>query len=128
MTVGKQLLWRVACFEERKASQDQYIYIDCIEKRMQGVEIYAGVRRLRSGELTPTGTGRLCNWTPDAGGPLADEFPSFGAYQRSLTLVCEEGSPGVVVWTPGPDTPDTVYYQVPRCRSLVSRSSLHLLI
>lgn len=79
---------------------------------LQGVEIYAGVRRSRSGELHPTGVGRLCNWTPDNDGPEADEYPSFGAYQRSLTLVCEEGNPGVVTWIPDKNTPDTVYYQV----------------
>ncbi|XP_064074896.1 protein Skeletor, isoforms B/C isoform X1 [Vanessa tameamea] len=75
------------------------------------IEIYAGVRRLRNGELLPNGVGRLCNWTPDNEGPEADEYPSFGAYQRSLTLVCEEGNPGVVTWTPDKNTPDTVYYQ-----------------
>ncbi|XP_014365199.2 protein Skeletor, isoforms D/E isoform X1 [Papilio machaon] len=81
------------------------------DEEKKGVEIYAGVRRTRTGELIPTGVGRLCNWTPDASGPEADDFPSFGAYQRSLTLVCEEGSPGVVTWTPDRNTPDTVYYQ-----------------
>lgn len=40
------------------------------------------------------GIGRLCNWTPDPDGPPADEYSSFGAYQRSLTLKCEEGEPG----------------------------------
>lgn len=79
---------------------------------LQGVKIFAGVRRARSGELIPTGVGRLCNWTPDKNGPEADEYPSFGAYQRSLTLVCEEGNPGVVTWIPDKNTPDTVYYQV----------------
>ncbi|XP_038219632.1 protein Skeletor, isoforms B/C isoform X2 [Zerene cesonia] len=77
----------------------------------QNVRIFAGVRRTRSGELIPSGVGRLCNWTPDSEGPSADEFPSFGAYQRSLTLVCEEGNPGVVTWIPDKNTPDTVYYQ-----------------
>lgn len=59
----------------------------------------------------PTGTGRLCNWTPDPDGPAADEYSSFGAYQRSLSLKCEEGEPGVITWRPDADTPDTVYYQ-----------------
>ncbi|XP_049880584.1 protein Skeletor, isoforms B/C isoform X2 [Pectinophora gossypiella] len=86
-------------------------YYHKTEEEKKGVEIYAGVRRSRTGELLPTGVGRLCNWTPDTNGPEADEFPSFGAYQRSLTLVCEEGSPGVVTWTPDRNTPDTVYYQ-----------------
>lgn len=81
-------------------------------KLLQGIQIYAGARRLRSGEVTPTGVGRICNWTPDSQGPEADEYPSFGAYQRSLTLVCETGDPGVVTWTPDRNTPDTVYYQV----------------
>lgn len=60
---------------------------------------------------TPTGIGRLCNWTPNPDGPSADEFTSFGAYQRTLTLKCDEGNPGVITWTPDADTPDTVYYQ-----------------
>ncbi|XP_049956274.1 protein Skeletor, isoforms D/E-like [Schistocerca serialis cubense] len=75
------------------------------------VRIFAGVSVNRRGDVVPTGTGRLCNWTPDPDQPPADEFASFGAYQRSLTLQCDEGEPGVVQWTPGPDTPDTVYYQ-----------------
>ncbi|XP_050674870.1 protein Skeletor, isoforms D/E isoform X2 [Leptidea sinapis] len=86
-----------------------YFHKTDVEKK--GIEIYAGVRRTRSGEMMPTGIGRLCNWTPDNEGPEADEYPSFGAYQRSLTLVCEEGNPGVVTWIPDKNTPDTVYYQ-----------------
>lgn len=61
--------------------------------------------------MTPTGVGRICNWTPDINGPTADEYPSFGAYQRSLTLKCDEGEPGIITWTPDRDTPNTVYYQ-----------------
>ncbi|KAH9632939.1 hypothetical protein HF086_002761 [Spodoptera exigua] len=87
-------------------------YFHKTDKEKEGIEIYAGVRRTRTGELMPTGVGRLCNWTPDNAGPEADEFPSFGAYQRSLTLVCEEGNPGVVTWIPDRNTPNTVYYQV----------------
>jgi hypothetical protein len=61
--------------------------------------------------VTPIGVGRLCNWSPNQDGPLADEFNSFGAYQRTLTLKCDEGEPGVITWTPDQNTPDTVYYQ-----------------
>lgn len=61
--------------------------------------------------MKPTGIGRICNWTPDQSGPGADEFPSFGAYQRSLSLKCDEGEPGIITWTPDSNTPDTVYYQ-----------------
>lgn len=53
----------------------------------------------------------MCNWTPDIKGPEVDEFPSFGAYQRSLSLQCDEGEPGIITWTPDENTPDTVYYQ-----------------
>lgn len=74
------------------------------------VKIFAGVLRQR-GKLIPTGTGRLCNWVPDQNQPLADEFASFGAYQRTLTLECDHGEPGIVEWTPDENTPDTVYYQ-----------------
>ncbi|CAG9835622.1 unnamed protein product [Diabrotica balteata] len=40
----------------------------------------------------------------------ADDFPSFGAYQRSLELKCDQGEPGFIQWTPDKNTPDTVYY------------------
>lgn len=59
----------------------------------------------------PKGIGRLCHWTSDLDGPSADDYSSFGAYQRSLTLKCDEGEPGIITWTPDNDTPDTVYYQ-----------------
>ncbi|XP_063703594.1 protein Skeletor, isoforms B/C [Culicoides brevitarsis] len=75
------------------------------------ITIFAGAKRLRSGEVVPTGTGRLCNWEPNLDGPPADDYPSFGAYQRSLTLKCDSGEPGVITWTPDENTPDTVYYQ-----------------
>lgn len=61
--------------------------------------------------MTPTGVGRLCNWTPDVDGPPADDYQSFGAYQRTLSLKCDPGEPGVITWTPDHNTPDTVYYQ-----------------
>ncbi|XP_041985351.1 protein Skeletor, isoforms B/C isoform X2 [Aricia agestis] len=81
------------------------------DEEKKSITIFAGVRRTRSGEVVPTGVGRSCNWTPDKEGPDADEYPSFGAYQRSLTLVCDRGEPGIVRWTPDRNTPDTVYYQ-----------------
>ena len=31
--------------------------------------------------------------------------------QRSLTLDCQEGQPGIIQWTPDRNTPDLVYYQ-----------------
>ncbi|XP_077271953.1 DM13 and DOMON_DOH domain-containing protein skeletor isoform X4 [Temnothorax americanus] len=74
------------------------------------VKIFAGVRRQR-GKVIPTGVGRLCNWVPDQNQPPADDFASFGAYQRTLTLECDHGEPGIVEWTPDENTPDTVYYQ-----------------
>ncbi|XP_072755492.1 protein Skeletor, isoforms B/C isoform X1 [Anoplolepis gracilipes] len=74
------------------------------------VKIFAGVSRQR-GKIIPTGTGRLCNWVPDQNQPPADDFASFGAYQRTLTLECDHGEPGFVEWTPDENTPDTVYYQ-----------------
>lgn len=79
---------------------------------MQKVNIYAGAELDKDGKVVPTGVGRLCNWTPDPEQPPADEFASFGAYQRTLTLVCDHGDPAVVGWTPDDQTPDTVYYQV----------------
>nr|XP_022902500.1 protein Skeletor, isoforms B/C [Onthophagus taurus] len=75
----------------------------------QNVKIFAGVDNI-DGEITPTGTGRLCHWTHQ-GDKDADDFESFGAYQRTLELKCDQGEPGVIQWTPDKDTPDTVYYQ-----------------
>lgn len=91
----------------------------------QNVRIFAGVTRSRDGSLIPTGTGRLCNWTPDPNGPPADEYSSFGAYQRSLTLKCEQGEPGVITWRPDHDTPDTVYYQCFTHRYLGWKINVH---
>lgn len=69
------------------------------------------MQRTRNNKANPTGIGRLCNWTPDPDGPSADSYPSFGAYQRTLTLKCDEGEPGIISWTPDANTPNTVYYQ-----------------
>jgi hypothetical protein len=79
---------------------------------LQAVRIFAGARQNRRGDVYPTGTGRLCNWKSDPNQPPADEFASFGAYQRTLSLECDQGEPGIVQWTPDKNTPDTVYYQV----------------
>ncbi|XP_055385221.1 protein Skeletor, isoforms B/C isoform X2 [Condylostylus longicornis] len=80
------------------------------EEEKNEVKIFAGVHKSRSGKIIPTGVGRLCNWTPDQNLPPADDYQSFGAYQRTLTLICEDGEPGIVTWTPDSNTPDTVYY------------------
>ncbi|XP_061941831.1 protein Skeletor, isoforms B/C isoform X4 [Apis cerana] len=88
------------------------------------VKIFAGVKRQR-GVVRPTGVGRLCNWLPDQNQPLADDFTSFGAYQRTLTLECDHGEPGIVEWTPDEDTPDTVYYQCFTHRYLGWKINVH---
>lgn len=76
------------------------------------MKIFAGVQKSRAnGKIVPNGIGRICNWTPELKGPTADEYTSFGAYQRSLTLKCEEGDPGIVTFKPDKNTPNTVYYQ-----------------
>ena len=95
------------------------------------VKIMAGVKRERLGGYTPTGTGRLCEWKEDPSEPaelsryyffVADSWSSsiisysifcrsFGAYQRTLSLQCQKGQPGILQWTPDRNTPDTVYYQ-----------------
>ncbi|XP_059469752.1 protein Skeletor, isoforms B/C isoform X2 [Neocloeon triangulifer] len=76
----------------------------------KAVKVYAGVKFDKRGRATPTGTGRLCNWTPDPN-HSADDSPSFGAYQQTLKLECDPGEPGILRWTPDKDTPDTIYYQ-----------------
>ncbi|TRY81057.1 hypothetical protein TCAL_09448 [Tigriopus californicus] len=73
------------------------------------VTVFAGIEQSRLGPK-PVATGRLCEWKEDPSEP-ADGFTSFGGYQRSLTLQCEEGQPGIIQWTPDRDTPDEVYYQ-----------------
>ncbi|CAL7938166.1 unnamed protein product [Xylocopa violacea] len=88
------------------------------------VRIFAGAQRQR-GVYRPTGVGRLCNWVPDENQPLADEFSSFGAYQRTLTLKCDTGEPGFVEWTPDENTPDTVYYQCFTHRYLGWKINVH---
>ncbi|XP_049281488.1 protein Skeletor, isoforms B/C isoform X1 [Anopheles funestus] len=95
------------------------------EEDRKNVRIFAGVHRSRSGKLVPTGIGRICNWTPNSDGPPADEYPSFGAYQRSLSLKCDVGEPGIITWTPDADTPDTVYYQCFTHRYLGWRINVH---
>ncbi|XP_037077644.1 LOW QUALITY PROTEIN: protein Skeletor, isoforms B/C-like [Pollicipes pollicipes] len=74
------------------------------------VRVFAGVSLDRNGKAQPTATGRLCSWKENPSEP-ADAHGSFGAYQRTLQLVCEEGQPGILQWTPDQNTPDTVYYQ-----------------
>ncbi|XP_041786217.1 protein Skeletor, isoforms B/C isoform X1 [Anopheles merus] len=95
------------------------------EEDRKNIRIFAGVHRSRSGKLVPTGVGRLCNWTPNPDGPPSDEYPSFGAYQRSLSLKCDVGEPGIITWTPDADTPDTVYYQCFTHRYLGWRINVH---
>ena len=73
------------------------------------VRVFAGVEETRLGPK-PVATGRLCEWKEDPAEP-ADKFSSFGAYQRSLNLQCQEGQPGIIQWTPDSRTPDLVYYQ-----------------
>lgn len=74
------------------------------------VRILAGATQAKDGSVIPTGTGRLCHWT-HTGDSDADDFDSFGAYQRTLQLKCDSGEPGFIQWTPDRNTPDTVYYQ-----------------
>ncbi|XP_055849436.1 protein Skeletor, isoforms B/C isoform X2 [Episyrphus balteatus] len=95
------------------------------DEEKAAVKVFAGVHRSRSGKVTPTGVGRLCNWTPDIDGPPADDFQSFGAYQRTLTLECDDGEPGVITWTPDRNTPDTVYYHCYTHRHLGWRIHIH---
>ena len=53
-------------------------------------QVFAGVEQTRFGGAVPSATGRLCEWKEDEKQP-ANFFTSFGAYQRSLSLFCQEG-------------------------------------
>ncbi|XP_063979976.1 protein Skeletor, isoforms B/C isoform X2 [Diachasmimorpha longicaudata] len=88
------------------------------------VTIFAGVRRQR-GAVVPTGYGRLCRWVHDENAPEADDYASFGAFQRTLSLKCNPGEPGIVEWTPDRNTPDTVYYQCFTHRYLGWKINVH---
>ncbi|KYB25164.1 hypothetical protein TcasGA2_TC010675 [Tribolium castaneum] len=90
----------------------------------KNVKIFAGAIAGKDGSVKPTGTGRLCHWTQQ-GDLEADDFESFGAYQRTLELKCDQGEPGVIQWTPDKDTPDTVYYQCFTHRYLGWKINVH---
>ncbi|XP_019756540.2 protein Skeletor, isoforms B/C isoform X1 [Dendroctonus ponderosae] len=90
----------------------------------KNISILAGVRFDKAGEPIPVGVGRLCHWT-HSGDSDADDFDSFGAYQRTLQLKCDVGEPGIVTWTPDRNTPDTVYYQCFTHRHLGWKINVH---
>ena len=61
--------------------------------------------------FVPCAVGRFCYYGPN-GTDQADNVESFSEYNKTLTLQCEEGEPGVFTWTPDETTPNEVYYQV----------------
>ena len=60
------------------------------EAERRRLQVFAGVKKTRFGGPVPTATGRLCEWKEDVK-KAANQFTSFGAYQRSLSLYCQEG-------------------------------------
>ncbi|XP_066140457.1 protein Skeletor, isoforms B/C isoform X1 [Euwallacea fornicatus] len=99
-----------------------YAYKTPEEKK--NITIFSGVRFDKDGEAIPTGTGRLCHWT-HTGDAEADDFDSFGAYQRTLQLKCDVGEPRVITWIPDRNTPNTVYYQCFTHRHLGWKINVH---
>ncbi|KAK3854277.1 hypothetical protein Pcinc_039232 [Petrolisthes cinctipes] len=87
--------------------------------------VFAGVGQDRDGSAVPNAFGRLCEWSPNPNQPTADAFDSFGGYQRTLTLDCQEGQPGILQWTPDAETPDLVYYQCYTHRFLGWKINVH---
>ena len=61
------------------------------EAERRRLQVFAGVKQTRFGGTVPSATGRLCEWKEDVKKP-ANQFSSFGAYQRSLSLYCQEGN------------------------------------
>ncbi|XP_013385793.1 protein Skeletor, isoforms B/C [Lingula anatina] len=83
-----------------------YIQYTTPEQR-QKVKIFPG--RNVMGATVNYQVGRLCEWEQETGAPQDAE--SFAEYSKYLKLKCYEGRPGVFVWSPDRNTPDTVYYQ-----------------
>lgn len=74
--------------------------------------VFAGIGITRRGDLVPTAEGRLCEWKIDTRQTKKPEdFDDFFQFQRTLSLQCNSGEPGVLHWKPDKNTPDTVYYQ-----------------
>ncbi|KAK4324983.1 hypothetical protein Pmani_004408, partial [Petrolisthes manimaculis] len=87
--------------------------------------VFAGIGEDRDGTKVPNAFGRLCEWSPNPNQPPSDSFDSFGGYQRTLTLNCQEGQPGILQWTPDANTPDLVYYQCYTHRYLGWKINVH---
>ena len=45
-------------------------------------------------------------------GVIRQTCDTYENYISSLNLMCINGTPGTLVWTPDENTPDIVYYQV----------------
>eukprot|EP00057_Strongylocentrotus_purpuratus_P011347 XP_011665821.1 PREDICTED: protein Skeletor, isoforms B/C [Strongylocentrotus purpuratus] len=74
-------------------------YAQLPQDEQQAITIYAGPEE-----------GPLCQWTStsDTGSP--DLYTSFEDYKNKLTVVCQPGEPGELVWTVPMDAPDLLYY------------------
>ncbi|XP_030841370.1 protein Skeletor, isoforms B/C [Strongylocentrotus purpuratus] len=74
-------------------------YAQLSQDEQQNITIYAGPEE-----------GPLCQWesTDETGSP--DDYTSFEDYKNTLTVVCQSGEPGVLVWTVPMDAPDLLYY------------------
>ena len=55
--------------------------------------------------------GPFCEYKHSANTMEPEVYNTFQEYASTLELDCAEGTPGTLEWTPGADTPDTVYYQ-----------------
>ena len=61
--------------------------------------------------LAGPANGSFCEYKITANTSDPETYDTFQEYAATLTLECAKGSPGILVWTPDTDTPDTVYYQ-----------------
>ncbi|GFY48301.1 cytochrome b561, DM13 and DOMON domain-containing protein At5g54830 [Trichonephila inaurata madagascariensis] len=92
-------------------SSEGGLYQNLLEAIDSTERFYAGVHHdAINGLYFPT-SGRLCQWSISDKDPEHSVITSSSDSTSALILTCEPGNPAKLVWTPDPNTPDTLYYQ-----------------